>query len=219
MAVPHADGPRNGAAHMTASARLDALAARLVGPEEARVSVGEVVDALGDTGLGLTLLLLMLPVFIAIPGLPVGIVFGFLVALLGVQILRGADRLRLPRRIRARGLRAGQVRHVLLAALPWLIRAERWLRTGRLAALTAPPARRGLAVVLMLLGLALSVPLPFGNHPPALAVVAIGLGLMERDGAAIAVGLVLAVLGVAWNLLLIAVGAEIFAWATAWLGW
>lgn len=205
--------------HMPASVRLRTLADRVVGSDESRISVGEVVDALGDTGLGLTLLLLMLPVFIAIPGLPVGILFGFLVALLGVQILRGADRLRLPPRIRARGLRAGQVRHVLLAALPWLIRAERWLRTGRLAALTSPPARRMLAVVLMLLGVALSVPLPFGNHPPALAVVAIGLGLMERDGAAIAVGLVLAVLGVAWNLLLIVASAELLAWATAWLGW
>ena len=219
MAAPHAGGSLDAAPHLTASARLHALAARLVGPEEARVSVGEVVDALGDTGLGLTLLLLMLPVFIAIPGLPVGIVFGFLVALLGVQILRGADRLHLPRRIRARGLRAGQVRHVLLAALPWLVRAERWLRSGRLAALTSVPARRMLAVVLILLGLALTVPLPFGNHPPALAVVAIGLGLIERDGGAIAVGLVLSVLGVAWNVMLIVASAELLAWAAAWLGW
>ena len=199
--------------------RLRALAEQVAGPDAARVTVGEVVDTLGDTGLGLTLLLLMLPVFITIPGLPVGIVFGFLVALLGVQILRGADRLRLPPGIRARGLRAGQVRMVVLAALPWLERAERWLCRGRLAWLTSPVARRALALVLMVLGAALAVPLPFGNHPPALAVVALGLGLMERDGAAIAVGLVLGVLGVAWNLLLIVASAELAAWAASWLGW
>ncbi|MCX7379076.1 MAG: exopolysaccharide biosynthesis protein [Alphaproteobacteria bacterium] len=205
--------------HLAASARLRALAERVAGPEAARVSVGEMVDTLGDTGLGLTLLLLMLPVFITIPGLPVGIFFGFLVALLGVQIARGADRLHLPAGIRARTLAAGQVRHVLLAALPWLERAERWLRGGRLAGLTSPPARRLLGLVLVVQGLALAVPLPFGNHPPALAVVAIGLGLMERDGAAIALGLVLSVLGVAWNLLLIFASAELLAWAAGWLGW
>ena len=128
--------------HLAASARLRALAERVAGPEAARVSVGEMVDALGDTGLGLTLLLLMLPVFVTIPGLPVGIFFGFLVALLGVQIARGANRLHLPAGIRARTLAAGQVRRVLLATLPWLERAERWLRSGRLAGLTSPPARR-----------------------------------------------------------------------------
>lgn len=202
-----------------ASARLRALAERVAGPEAARVSVGEMVDTLGDTGFGLTLLLMMLPVFITIPGLPVGIFFGFLVALLGIQIARGADRLRLPAGIRARTLPAGQVRHVLLATLPWLERAERWLRGGRMAGLTVPSARRLLGLVLVVQGLALAVPLPFGNHPPALAVVAIGLGLMERDGAAIALGLVLSVLGVAWNLLLILAGAELLAWAAGWLGW
>jgi hypothetical protein len=197
------DAPPHAADHLAASARLRALAERVTGPEAARVSVGEMVDTLGDTGLGLTLLLLMLPVFVTIPGLPVGIFFGFIVALLGIQIARGADRLRLPGRIRARTLPAGHVRHVLLAALPWLERAERWL----------------LGLVLVVQGLALAVPLPFGNHPPALAVVAIGLGLMERDGAAIALGLVLSVLGVAWNLLLIFASAELLAWAAGWLGW
>jgi hypothetical protein len=216
--APHAH-PHAAAHHLAASARLRALSERVDGPEAARVSVGEMVDTLGDTGLGLTLLLLMLPVFVTIPGLPVGIFFGFIVALLGIQIARGADRLRLPARIRLRTLAAGQVRHVLLAALPWVVRAERWLRSGRLAGLTSPPARRLLGLVLVVQGLALAVPLPFGNHPPALAVVAIGLGLMERDGAAIALGLVLSVLGVAWNLLLIFASAELLAWAAGWLGW
>ena len=79
-------------AHQPASARLRRLAERVAGGADQRVSVGELVDALGDTGLGLTLLLLMLPVYVAIPGLPVGIVFGALVALLGIQLLRGAVR-------------------------------------------------------------------------------------------------------------------------------
>jgi hypothetical protein len=207
------------APHLAASTRLRALAERIAGAGDGRISVGEVVDTLGDTGLGLTLLLLMLPVFIAIPGLPVGIVFGFLVAVLGVQIMGGTDRLRLPGGVRARTLSAGQVRHVLLAALPWLARAERWLRTGRLAGLTSPSARRALGMVLVVQGAALAVPLPFGNHPPALAVTAIGLGLMERDGVAIALGLVLSVLGVLWNLLLIFAGVELLSWAAGRLGW
>jgi hypothetical protein len=209
--------------HVPASHRLGTLAARVGGPdgaaEGARVSVGEVVDSLGDTGLGIVLLLMMLPVFITIPGLPVGVVFGCLVAVLGVQIMRGADRLRLPPRVRARTLSAAQVQRVALVAQPWVARAERWLRPGRLPGLTSPEMCRLLGLVLVIQGVALTVPLPFGNHPPALAVTAIGLGLMERDGMAIALGLVLSVLGVLWNLLLIFASAELIAWGAGQLGW
>lgn len=217
------DGSMHGTAptaeYLPASARLEALAQRLEPGDGARVGVGEVVESLGDAGLGLTLVLLMLPVFSSIPGLPLGFMFGFLVVLLGVQVLRGAHSLHLPAGIRTHGLRAGHVRRVLQVAVPWLRWAERWLRTGRLVWFTAPPVRRVLGVVLVVLGLALAVPLPFGDQPPALAVVAIGLGLMERDGAAIALGLVLSLFGVAWNLLLIVTSAELVIWAIQRLGW
>ena len=48
----------------------------------------------------------------------------------------------------------------------------------------------GLALVVML-------PLPFSNLPPALALVSISLGLLERDGVMIGIGLTLAVVAVA----------------------
>jgi len=204
-----------GHGRMSASARMAELAARLDGE---RVRISEVVEALGDTGLGLTLMLLMLPVFITIPGLPVGMFFGFLVGVLGVQIMLGAHSLRLPAKIGQRSLPAAQVRRVLAGAVPWLQRAERWLRPGRVPGLTTPAMQRALGLVLIIQGLALAVPIPFGNHPPALAVVILGMGLMERDGLAIAVGLVVSVLAVAWNGLLIVASAELLAWLAGLIG-
>ncbi len=201
---------------LSASGRLASLAARL---GEARVSVGEVVEALGDTGIGLTLVLLMLPVFITIPGLPVGAVFGFIVALLGLQIAAGGHRVRLPHRLAARTLPGPQVKRVLLGSVPWLVRAERWLDHGRLAGLTSEPMHRVLGLVLVIMGLALALPVPFGNPPPAVAIAVIGLGLMERDGIAIAFGLVLSVAALLWNGLLVVAGAEALAWAARALGW
>lgn len=196
-----------------------ALAGQVEARGQARIAVGEVVDTLGDTGLGLTLVALMLPVFIAIPGLPVGIVFGFLVAILGVQMVLGAHVLRLPAALRARTLPAEHVGRMAHTASGWLGRAERLLRTGRLPWLTTGTAQRALGVVLVLQGAALAVPIPFGNHPPALAVVAIGLGLMERDGVPIGLGLGLSVLALAWNGLLIVAGMEVLAWAARLVGW
>ena len=195
---------------------LDRMGADRMG--EARVSVGELVDGLGDTGLGLTLLLLMLPVLITIPGLPVGTVFGGAVGLLGVQPMAGAQSVRLPELLRLRSMAAPQVRRVLAAATPWLARAERLLRPGRLPALTTPGMLRLLGLVLLLQGLALAVPIPFGNPPPALAVVALGFGLLERDGLAVAVGLVLSLLALIWIAVLLATSAELLTWAAGWLG-
>lgn len=205
-------------ARVPASLRLEALANRMAAAGEGRVAAGEVVEALGDTGLGLTLMLMMLPVFVTIPGLPVGIFFGFLVGVLGVQIMGGARSLRLPPGVRRRTMPAAQVRRVLVVAAPWLARIERWLRPGRLAWFTEPGLQRFLGLVLVLQGLALAVPIPFGNHPPAIAVVALGMGLMERDGLAILVGLVLSALAVGWNVFLIATSAELIAWLLGHLG-
>lgn len=84
--------------------------------------------------------------------------------------------------------------------------------------LTTPAMQRALGLVLIIQGLALAVPIPFGNHPPALAVVILGMGLMERDGLAIAVGLVVSVLAVAWNGLLIVASAELLAWLAGVIG-
>lgn len=213
-------GPQ--AAHdrpVSAASRMAALADRVGMLGRQRVAAGEVVDALGDTGLGLTLLALMLPVFITVPGLPVGIVFGFFVAVLGVQMALGAHTLRLPGALRDRTLPADMVARMARTAAGWLGRAERMLRPGRLPWLTTTRAQRLLGVMLVLQGAALAVPIPFGNHPPALAVVAIALGLMERDGLPIALGLGISVLAVAWNVLLVMAGAQVLAWAAGLLGW
>ena len=207
------------APHLSASSRMTALAERAAVLGTQRVAVSEAVDTLGDAGLGMTLLLLMLPVFIAIPGLPVGIVFGFFVAILGVQMAMGAHTLRLPQAVRTRTLAAAHVVRMAGTASGWLRRAEHLLRPGRLPMLTTGVAQRMLGVVLVLQGIALAVPIPFGNHPPALAVVAIGLGLMERDGLPIALGLAISVLAIGWNLLLIMAGVEVLAWVLQFIGW
>jgi hypothetical protein len=59
----------------------------------------------------------------------------------------------------------------------------------------------------VLLSLVLAFPIPFGNAPIAFALVVLALGLMEEDGRALSLGLVLGVLALAWNAALVAGGA------------
>jgi hypothetical protein len=55
-------------------------------------------------------------------------------------------------------------------------------------------AVRPLGIVVLIMAVLVALPIPFGNLVPGLAVFLIALGLAQRDGAAVAAGLSLALL-------------------------
>ena len=70
---------------------------------------------------------------------------------------------------------------------PVLQRAERGLRP-RLSLLLHPANERIVGAACLLLAIILLLPIPFGNIPPAWAIAAFALGILERDGLATLVG-------------------------------
>jgi hypothetical protein len=67
-----------------------------------RLTLGQLVDALGRSGQGLVLLLLALPAFIPVPALPTGLVFGTALTLVAMQMIGGREALTLPDFLRQR---------------------------------------------------------------------------------------------------------------------
>ena len=181
--------------------------------KQPKLSIGEVVDLLGAEGLGLALLVLTLPSLIPIPG-PFGMIFGTLVGLLALQILIGAERLWLPPRLRARPAPIQAIRTTIAKALPWIGRAERILRENRLRRFTGRQARIAFAAPIMLMAITLVLPIPLGNFAPALALIAIALGFLARDGLAVLIGLVASVGALGWTAVLVLFGAEALVWVT-----
>lgn len=201
----------------TTSGQLMALGRKLDGRTDA-IALGELVDGLGRTGISMTILILSLPALIPIPG-PFGVVFGSVVAFVALQLMLGARRLILPGFVRSRTLPAGAVRAMIDKGVPILRRAERYMKPRRLLPLTGIVGRIALGLPLMLMGIAVALPVPTGNVPPVASLIALSLGLMMRDGAAIVVGLVLAVLAMAWFAFLFAFGAQAFQWLWSLVGW
>ncbi len=183
-----------------------------------RVTLGALFERLGPEGLGLALLLLALATLIPVPG-PVGMTFGTLIALVALQVMGGARALWLPSFLHRRALPGTMLRGVIARALPWLARAERWLEEERLSALAGQRARMVLAVPLFLLGVAITLPIPFGNVAPALALIAFALGFMGRDGAVTLLALALSVAALAWTGFLFVAGAALLERGAAWIGW
>lgn len=179
--------------------------------EVERPTVGAMVDALGRSGHGLILLMLALPSFVPVPGLPTGLVFGVALMLVAVQMIRGQQTVALPQWIRKQALPRGAMLATVRKLDTWMLKIERLLRP-RMHALTEGAAITIVGLLVLVMGITLLLPVPFGNQGPAFAVVVFAFGIMEKDGLAIIAGAVLAALGFAWNIALVIFGVAITEW-------
>jgi hypothetical protein len=174
-------------------------------------TVGAMVDSLGRSGHGLVLLLLALPSFVPVPGLPTGLVFGVALMLVAVQMIRGQETVALPEWIRKQALPRGAMLATVRKLDTWMQKVERLLRP-RMNALTEGAAITIVGLLVLIMGITLLLPVPFGNQGPAFAVIVFAFGIMEKDGLAIIAGTVLAAIGFAWNIALVIFGVAITEW-------
>jgi hypothetical protein len=189
---------------------------------EGRITIGALMDALGDAGLGILLIVFALPSFIPTPGLPVGFVSGTVVALIALQVMAGRHTLWLPDRLRNFSMPS----YILVKGADYLAKPmrffERWLKP-RYSQFTGKTARMFLALPILILAVSIVLPIPLGNQAPSIALIAFGFGLIERDGLAILVAIILSVLAMAWLAFVIIFGVEAISFGTAYvasiLGW
>ncbi|TQF78255.1 exopolysaccharide biosynthesis protein [Elioraea sp. Yellowstone] len=190
------------------------------------VSLGAILSALGSGGFALAILLFALPNGIPGPPLPgMSTVLGLPIALLAAQLALGARRPWLPDALARRGVPGSALALVLAKAAPLFRRLGRIVRP-RLAPLTGHAARRLAGTLAVLLALVLALPIPFGNLPPAWALILLALAMLRRDGVVMLAGLGLGLAALAWNLavvwaLLVAGEAALHAlpdWLPDWLG-
>lgn len=173
----------------TLSELLERLRTAAEGDE--RVSVGHMVEAVGQRSFGVLLLvpgLLVLSPLSGIPGLPS--VFAVMVVLITLQLLIGRERFWLPRWLLARSASRGKYLKAL-GVLDRLARVVDRLLKPRLEALTRGIALRlcGLLCILIALTMPPLELIPFGNSTAGAALSILGLGLMARDGAMVLAGL------------------------------
>lgn len=151
------------------------------------VTVGEVADRVAERGFGLLLTLLALPTMI--PILPPGAsaVVGAMYVLLGLQMLLGLPHPWLPRRVRRYSLSPRVVTGLQTRGVAFMEKLERFSRP-RWAFFEQQPALRFVALLIIAIGMVLFLPLPFMNTIPALGLMMIGIGLINRDGLFILLG-------------------------------
>lgn len=157
----------------------------------AEVTLVEILEIVGsDSLLLLTVFLsLVFLVPVSIPG--VSTVFGSAILLIGISRLF-SRKLWMPKRIADRKIASEKLVEVLNRALIWFRRLERISRPHRLQWLTTGKKVELLNnLSFILAALLLMVPfgfIPFSNTLPAIALILLSVGLMQRDGGSILLG-------------------------------
>lgn len=179
MATPDpGEGRRRRPREAGTRAILDAL---LDGDHLQTLDFNALLSGLGRRAFGMLLFVAALPAFIPIP---IGGAFsGPLVMLIAVQLLVGLRRPWLPRFIARRGPKRQTLARFERIVDPWLRRLERLVRPRLTAILDHRLAAAFTGLLLLLLGLLLSLPIPFTNYVLGGIVLLYALALLERDGA------------------------------------
>ncbi|WP_256776145.1 MULTISPECIES: exopolysaccharide biosynthesis protein [unclassified Stenotrophomonas] len=151
------------------------------GDPDARLLLGKILQDLQQSAFGVFLFVAILPAFIPIPGVA-GAVSGPLILLIGAQMLFGLHRPWLPKFIARRGPRRGTM-HRFLARIDRPLRRLDRLLKPRMPALVVPyPAHAFTGLLLILVAVLLSLPIPFTNYLFGFQLLLFALALLERDG-------------------------------------
>jgi hypothetical protein len=177
-----------------------------------RVKLGDIISALGDRAFSVSMLILALPNAVGLGTIPgLSTVFGLPQLVLALQMTIGMERPWLPRWLLDKSIARKDFDLMITRSMPYLVKIEKVLRP-RIPALSSFMAERILGAVFVGLAVVVSLPIPLGNQPPAVGIALISLGLIERDGLFIILGLIASVIAVA-----IAAGVVLAGTAAIWL--
>jgi len=194
-------------AHLPVSALMMHLARDW--PAE-RITLGELIHALGTRGYGVLVILFAIPnlIPIYIPGWSP--IFGIPLFIVCMQMALGLPEPRLPEVLTRRSLKKTDLLMIVEKSMPWLKRIERHVRP-RPSLLTGAIGARLIGFYGAWLAFLVTIPLPLTNGPTSLACAIMAFGLMEQDTRLILAG---AVVGVGASVLALSIIGG-FGWILA----
>jgi len=162
--------------------------ATLAHGEGERVSFGEILLGLRHRAAGFATLIFSLPCCLPMPpGIPT--VCGIGLVIIALNLIAMRQRVWIPAALARKTVARSDLDRMVVRATPLMRRLERYCRP-RLPMVTESLGKVLIGAVILVLGLIMILPIPFvGNMPPAIAASVIALGITERDGLIVVIGL------------------------------
>ncbi len=161
--------------------------------QEDQISLSYIVQYLDQTKYPLTTLALSLPnlIPIYIPG--ISVICGLPIIFLSYRVLRHQPFPQLPAFLANKSIERQKIKSILDRSIPVLERFEKALKTRWLFMLSLS-SQKAISVLIILLSVLLLVPLPGTNIIPSFAIMIISIGLIEKDGLCVFLGVLMSVL-------------------------
>lgn len=156
-----------------------------LGAAEPRIALEELLERFQRRAFGVFLLIVVLPSFIPV-ALGVGAVSGALSVLCGLQMMWGLERPWLPKFARDFGLPRRRLASFARKTETWF----RWLEKiikPRQERFTGRSADIFTGFIIVMMGIALSLPVPLTNFFFAIPLAVLAFAMIERDGVMIAI--------------------------------
>lgn len=181
--VPLVQNPETSDGSLRTSELLQKFLEKYQGDE---IRLRDLFNELGDRAFGTTLLICALPEALPLPIAGISAFVAMPLMLLSGQLVLGFEQPWLPDWIVDQPFKKEHCEMVISAAIPFLEQLEQFVEP-RLPFFTSAEAERGVGVILFFLSFIIALPIPFGNMLPAIIIVLICLGLIEKDGLIIAI--------------------------------
>lgn len=204
--------PMRGATRVLNDILADLGAGDETAGEDQVAKLGDVVDRLDERAFGFLLLLLALPCCLPFVYLLPQLVALPMLALAG-QMAAGRHHPWLPRKFHERPFSVPAFQKVVTRSARYVGWIER-LATPRLRQVTGHLATRLVGALLLIPTASILLPLPSTNTVPGIGVAIASLGLIERDGVLVILGLLI---GFVWVGLLLFLGFEASQFIKDWI--
>lgn len=173
--------------------------------EGKNVKVGYLIEQFQRRSFGGVLLILA--ILAMVPG--ISIFAGMAMVVPAYQLLMGLSAPVFPSSIRNRKVSVSGLKRWGPNVISWVEILEKLVRF-RWPVLTNVKARRIMGLTILLLAVVVTIPFPFSNFPPSVAILCFALGLLERDGLMVVIGSLIGVIA-------FAIGTVIFYVALTWI--
>lgn len=179
------------------------------GLEGSSIEVGHLIQQFQRRSFGGVLL--MLAILALVPG--ISIFAGMAMTVPAYQLLMGLPAPVFPSSIRKRHVSVSGLKRWGPKIISWVETLEKLVQF-RWPVLTNVAARRIMGLTILLLAIVVTIPFPFSNFPPSVAIICFALGLLERDGLMVVIGSVIGIIAFTIGLTIFYVA---FAWISAFL--
>lgn len=160
------------------------------------ITIGELKGALSGRAYGILLLVLAFPNLIPIPAPGLSAVLGAPLTLVTFQLMLGLATPRLPKFIAGRKIKRGHLQRICTRIIPYIEKLELIIKP-RLKFLVHPPFDKLIAFICVLLSLMIMLPIPLANALPALAICLFAIGILQRDGLFVILGVIITLIATA----------------------